>query len=128
MCMTDRKSMGSVLGIDLGTSSVKILQRYGDGTIVKAKQAYREESPAGWWEAVVSALCTLDLSSVAAVGLSSQTGTYLAQSESGEATVLGWRDGSGKEELSMIREVNTDAFWEANDILAFERVREELAL
>lgn len=104
MCMTDRKKMGSVLGIDLGTSSVKILQRYGDGTIVKAKQAYREESPAGWWEAVVSALCTLDLSSVAAVGLSSQTGTYLAQSESGEATVLGWRDGSGKEELSMIRE------------------------
>ncbi|MBR4473535.1 MAG: DEAD/DEAH box helicase family protein [Oscillospiraceae bacterium] len=28
--------------------------------------------------------------------------------------------------LPVIREVNTDAFWEANDILAFERVREEL--
>jgi sugar (pentulose or hexulose) kinase len=96
--------MGSVLGIDLGTSSVKILLRHGDGTIVKAKQAYREESPAGWWEAVVSALRELDLSSVTAVGLSSQTGTYIARAENGASMVLGWRDGSGKEELAAIRE------------------------
>ena len=95
--------MGSVLGIDLGTSSVKILLRYGDGTIVKAKAAYREESPDGWWEAVAAALRTLDLESVTAVGLSSQTGTYIARAENGASMVLGWRDGSGKEELEAIR-------------------------
>ena len=28
--------------------------------------------------------------------------------------------------ISVIREINTDAFWDANDILAFERIRKEL--
>ena len=28
--------------------------------------------------------------------------------------------------LSVIKEINTDAFWDANDILAFERIRKEL--
>lgn len=31
-----------------------------------------------------------------------------------------------KEKLPIIQEINTDAFWEANDVLQFERVRKEL--
>lgn len=31
-----------------------------------------------------------------------------------------------KEKLSLIKEINTDAFWDANDILVFESVRKEL--
>ena len=31
-----------------------------------------------------------------------------------------------KEKLPLIREINTDAFWETNDLLQFERVRKEL--
>lgn len=31
-----------------------------------------------------------------------------------------------KDKLDLIKEINTDAFWEANDILYFERVRNEL--
>ena len=40
--------MKSILGIDLGTSSVKILQRFEDGTVVKTKSVYDEISPKGW--------------------------------------------------------------------------------
>ena len=31
-----------------------------------------------------------------------------------------------KAKLSIIREVNTDSYWEANDILVFEKTRREL--
>ena len=39
----------SVLGIDLGTSAVKLLQRFEDGQVVKEKERYEEISPKGWW-------------------------------------------------------------------------------
>ena len=51
----------SVIGIDLGTSSVKVLQRYQDGTTVKAKAGYSEISPSGWWEAICNALAEIEL-------------------------------------------------------------------
>ena len=69
--------MKNILGIDLGTSSVKILQRFDDGTIVKTKSAYDEISPNGWWKAIKQALSQLELTNVSAIGLSSQVGTYI---------------------------------------------------
>ena len=99
----------SVLGIDLGTSSVKIIKRYEDGTVEKAKASYKEISPATWWNAICEALSQLDLSDVAAVGLSSQVGTYIIDGEQ----VISWNDGAGLEELKEVQELySTETFME----------------
>lgn len=89
----------SFIGIDLGTSSVKVLCRYEDGRTEKTKAAYEEISPAGWWNATVKALSELDTSSAAAVGLSSQVGTYIIN----EKDVISWSSGAGAEEIREIK-------------------------
>lgn len=45
------KNRKSVLGIDLGTSSVKVLQRYADGTVIKSKRSYNGIGTGEWWNA-----------------------------------------------------------------------------
>lgn len=95
--MTERTDL---LGIDLGTSSVKVLLRHADGTVEKARATYRAETPEAWWEAVCEALSMLPLDGVSAVGLSSQTGTYIVNGRE----VIGWREGAGREELDALRE------------------------
>ena len=92
--------MKNILGIDLGTSSVKILQRFDDGTIVKTKSAYDEISPNGWWKAIKQALSQLELTNVSAIGLSSQVGTYIVD----DKEVIGWNTGIGAEELKEVKE------------------------
>jgi len=89
----------SVLGIDLGTSSVKVLQRYIDGTVVKAKATYDETSPNAWWKAIKQALTGVQLEDVVAIGLSSQVGTYIID----DKEVISWNCGIGSEELEQIR-------------------------
>lgn len=87
------------MGIDLGTSSVKVISRSYDGPAAKAKQRYDEPSPAGWQRAVKKALAGLDLSNVAAIGLSSQVGTYIIDGRE----VIGWDDRKGVKELEEIK-------------------------
>ena len=94
----------SVLGIDLGTSSVKILQRYADGMIIKSKAGYEKVSPRGWWDAVKKALAQADLETVEAIGLSSQVGTYIVDGEN----VISWNSGIGAKELAWIRRAYTE--------------------
>lgn len=89
----------SVLGIDLGTSSVKVLQRYADGTVIKSKRSYKEVRPAAWWNAVCGALSEMTLQDVEAIGLSSQVGTYIIDGQD----VIGWDCGIGAEELTQIK-------------------------
>lgn len=95
--MNSRKQ---ILGIDLGTSSVKMILRAYDGDALKIKERYDEPSPAGWRRAVKKALAGLDLGSVAAIGLSSQVGTYIIDGRE----VIGWEDRKGVEELGALRE------------------------
>ena len=64
-----------ILGIDLGTSSVKILKKYQDGSVKKLKNTYKEPLPAGWWLSVLELLECIDWKEVTAIGLSSQVGT-----------------------------------------------------
>lgn len=73
--------MKNILGIDLGTSFVKLLLRYGDGQVQKVREPYDEQTPSGWLAALVRACTQLDLSCVDAVGLSSQVGTYIANGQ-----------------------------------------------
>ena len=58
-----------VLGIDLGTSSVKILKKYEDGTVVKLKNIYKEPLPIGWWKSILELLEQIDWQEVIAIGL-----------------------------------------------------------
>lgn len=89
----------SVLGIDLGTSAVKLLQRFEDGQVVKEKERYKEISPKGWWEAISRAMQRMELESVAAIGLSSQVGTYIVD----DTEVISWNDPIGGEELAKLK-------------------------
>ena len=92
---TERKMNHCILGIDLGTSSVKILKKYQDGSVKKLKNTYKEPLPAGWWLSVLELLECIDWKEVTAIGLSSQVGTYVVNDED----VIGWNQGVGKEEL-----------------------------
>ncbi len=89
----------SVLGIDLGTSSVKILQLFQNGAKCIARASYKEISKEGWWSAICRALTMLDLESVEAISLSSQVGTYIVN----DSDVISWNSGAGKEEVSEIK-------------------------
>ncbi len=89
----------SVLGIDLGTSSVKILKKYMDGTVIKTKAKYEEISPTAWWNAICAALSEHDLEDVTAIGLSSQVGTYIIDG----CDVISWNCGIGASELEEIK-------------------------
>ena len=93
----------SVLGIDLGTSAVKLLQRFSDGTIRKEKERYEEISPKGWWEAILRAMTRMELASVEAIGLSSQVGTYIVDGEK----VISWNQPIGQEELEELKRTYT---------------------
>lgn len=88
-----------ILGIDLGTSSVKMIVRSLNGTTVKAKERYDEPSPAGWRRAVKKALAGFDLGQVRAIGLSSQVGTYILDGRE----VIGWGSRKGAQELEEIQ-------------------------
>lgn len=89
-----------VLGIDLGTFSVKLLLKYRDGRTVKAREGYAEPAPLGWWRAIKKALSRLELQGLGAIGLSSQVGTYVVDNRE----VISWSGKEGAEELAEIRE------------------------
>lgn len=93
------------MGIDLGTSSVKIICIYPDGKTQKSKAEYDEISPKGWCDGVVRALSAVDTSSVCAIGLSSQVGTYIVN----EKDVISWRSTAGADELNEIKSRFTQA-------------------
>ena len=91
--------MKSTLGIDLGTSSVKLLVRHADGRIEKAREPYEAKNPAGWLAALVRACRKIDLTCVDAVALSAQVGTYVVN----EQDVISWSDAAGLSELHEIK-------------------------
>lgn len=92
-----------VLGIDLGTSSVKILKRFEDGHIEKTRNKYKKSLPDGWWNAVEDLMKDVNWNEVKAIGLSSQVGTYLINNE----TVISWNSNVGKKELQNLKEKYT---------------------
>lgn len=89
----------SILGIDLGTSSVKLLLWNSNGQIQKAKATYSEKTPRGWLNAIKYAIRELDTFVIGAIGLSSQVGTYIINNND----VISWDSGVGKEELEYIK-------------------------
>lgn len=96
-----------VLGIDLGTSSVKIVKKYRDGRIEKLRNTYKEALPQGWWEAILQLCSEVKWEEVEAIGLSSQVGTYLVN----DKEVIGWNSSAGKEEVKWWKEQYSKEFF-----------------
>lgn len=99
--MTDHKQR--YLGIDLGTSGIKLIAADPYGDCVRAKAGYPTEDPAGWFSALKAALQALEaqlpLSEICAVAVSSQVGTYLTDT----GRIIPWYSGVGVEELAEIK-------------------------
>lgn len=94
----------AVLGIDLGTSSVKALTITPDGTTVRHGKTYTSRDPSGWGAALFALLAEMDLNEVCAVGLSSQVGTYLIE---GVPEPIHWYDPVGDEECAAFQAEDT---------------------
>lgn len=89
--------MKYILGIDMGTSSVKLKFDTENG-VQKQRIVYEEISPQGFWNAVCRGAREMDLRGIRAVGLTSQVGTYIADGE----TMLSWKDKAGEAELGYV--------------------------
>ena len=100
--------MKNYVGLDLGTSSVKVLQRFENGETRKVSRKYDSPLPGGWSEAAVQALASLDLSETCGIGLSSQVGTYLVDG----CRVISWNDSAGEDEIDQILALRQGAAWE----------------
>ena len=98
--------ISGILGIDLGTSSVKLI--YSDGKrTYKSGKRYESADPDGWWKAVCLAAKEIPMDGIRAVGLSSQVGTYVTSG--GEC--IGWSEPVGSEELDgILSEVTREEF------------------
>ena len=102
----DRKD--TLLGIDLGTSSLKLLAVQDGSRALLLKETYAENTPAGWTEALADGLsrlsCEIDTASLRGIGLSSQTGTYIVYRSDGESPeVIPWNSPKGREELVYLK-------------------------
>lgn len=88
-----------IAGIDLGTSSVKVLLTENGKTACKVKKAYADNTVKSWCDSVIAALCELPAERIDAIALSSQVGTYVING----SDIISWRDAVGSEELLRVK-------------------------
>lgn len=91
------------LGIDLGTSAAKAVLRNAAGESRKAKCPYTANTPDGWMAAVETLIRELKSQTegrIAAVGFSSQVGTYIIDGNE----VISWQSDAGLAELEEIKQ------------------------
>jgi xylulokinase len=109
-----------VLGIDIGTSSVKLLLAGPEGPVAAASRGYgcaaEAQTPAVGLDAIRKATREMsgmaDFSAVAAVSLAAQTGTYtLLDGGGGVLLTVGWASGEGEEDLRELREALPETFF-----------------
>ncbi len=96
--MTAALGHGGILGIDLGTSSVKLLYTDRSGRSIKCREPYDEISTDGWYNALCAATGRLKGEEICAVGLSSQVGTYIVNGKD----VISWSDPVGGKQLERV--------------------------
>lgn len=87
-----------VLGLDLGTSSVKLVLLRDGRVAERGGERYAENAPLAWLEAIRQAARGMDLSQVGAIGLSAQVGTYIVNGE----RVISWNSPEGADELERL--------------------------
>jgi len=105
------------VGIDIGTSSVKLLCVNKKGLTIGTGQSYEVQSshvsgqnPAVWWNAIVKALNSIkglvDLNRISAIGLTSQVGTYILYTpgrDEENLVTISWKAGGGEEQLKKLK-------------------------
>jgi len=113
----------SLMGIDLGTSSVKVIVAEAGGTILGSGTAsyptsqpyprHAEQDPAGWWRATVvatrAALTSAESADIAAIGVTGQMhGAVLLETDGTPlAPAIIWSDGrSASEVAAMTAEIS----------------------
>lgn len=88
-----------ILGIDLGTSSVKAIFVKGNKR-QKFREGYDGNEIKAWTDAIRKIISNIDTSEVSAIGLSSQVGTYIINHE----TIISWNDNIGEKQLHQIKD------------------------
>lgn len=112
--------MNTYIGIDLGTSAVKLLLCDAEGKILNSvskeyavsypRAGWSEQNPADWFEAVKQGICELlaghNPSSVAAIGTAGQMHGLVALDERGEVIrpCILWNDGRTEHETKYLNE------------------------
>ena len=100
--------MGTYLGIDLGTSSVKLLLAGPQGVLCRSRCSYKSPDPAGWKSALTRAATQLkqnaSFEALEGIALSSQVGTYLTDT----GTVLNWESNVGSLQLQQLRKISPE--------------------
>lgn len=86
-------------GVDIGTSSVKVMEADGSGVIKKVRVPYEKEGMEGFIAAIKKAFSMLD-GKYTSVAFSSQTGTFVADGEK----IFPWHSPAGAKELKRVRE------------------------
>lgn len=89
------------VGIDFGTSSVKVLFADENGIRKVVRKPYEGEPPQCWKNALKEALSEGDASEISEIGLSSQVGTYVVN----DKDVIPWNCGVGGCETRQIKEM-----------------------
>jgi len=110
-----------LLGIDLGTSSVKVAVMAEDGSIVEVASAgypmdsprpgWAETDPAAWWAAVeraVKSLAAANLSAIEAIGVAGQMHGVVLADEEGRALrpAILWADARTRDEAERYRRLD----------------------
>lgn len=102
---------GFYLGIDVGTSSVKLILSSVNGERIFAKSDYCSNDIDGWCDAIKICLKTLSeetsLKNIRSISLSSQVGTYITD----KGDIIPWHSSAGSEELKEIKSDFDDAFF-----------------
>lgn len=119
--------MEMIAGIDLGTSSLKVILCSRQGQVVgKVSQSYDSGSagegcvnPTAWWQALKSAFDmlaeTVDLKEITAIGLDAQVGTYILypwEEEESSPTTVSWRSGEAEEQLIRLKQRFSKEYFE----------------
>ena len=110
----------TVLGIDLGTSSVKVVVLDGDGGVVaragagydvaRPRPGWAESDPHEWWRAAQEAIAQVPTGDVAAIGLSGQMhGVVLARDDGTPVRpAVIWADSRAEPQLARYRQLPDD--------------------
>ena len=121
------------IGIDLGTSGVKVVLTDEQGAVLRTTHAsldvsmpralWSEQDPADWWEATCQCLDALkasqDLSTVKAIGLSGQMHGATLLDENGDVLrpAILWNDGRCDDECHEIEAAVSDARQRSGNIV-----------
>ena len=88
-----------IAGIDIGTSSVKVLCYENGEFVKKVRVPYEQNTPENWLLAIKKALAETDTEKITEIGFSSQVGTQVIN----DKNVISWNEAAGKEELDIIK-------------------------